>query len=51
MQSADAGQTLGILLLTQTACDGNPTDFNKPCNALRINSSSSTIATSFAFVE
>src|SRR5579864_4242615 len=29
------------------ACDGNPTDFNMPCNAPRIKSSSSTIATKF----
>ena len=32
------------------ACEGNPTDFNMPCNALRTKSSSSTIATKFALL-
>jgi hypothetical protein len=31
------------------AWDGNPTDFSMPCKALRIESSSSTIATRFVF--
>src|SRR6266404_2997617 len=31
------------------ACAGKPTDFSRPCNALRIKSSSSTIATIFDF--